>query len=250
MSDLSGMTVFFTGAASGLARASAVLAAQQGATVVLGDLNAAGLESAVEDVRSAGGAVRSLQMDVRKPDDCAALAQLAVREFGRLDGAVCAAGIARNVPAVEMSLQEWETMLAVNLTGVFLSAQAAARAMLASGNGGSIVTFASGLAIRGWADGAHYAASKAGILGMTKSFALELGSRGIRLNAIAPGLIDTPMGRGITSAERMEAFAKNAPMGRSGLPEDIARVVCFLLSEASGYMTGQTVHVNGGYLMP
>jgi NAD(P)-dependent dehydrogenase (short-subunit alcohol dehydrogenase family) len=250
VSGLSGKTIFVTGAASGLGQATAMLAARQGSNLVLSDLNAAGLDSTAGEVRGAGHAVRTLVVDVQRPEDCAELAALAVREFGRLDGAVCAAGIQRTAPAVEMALEDWQSLLAVNLTGSFLSAQAAGRAMLAGGNGGSIVTFASGLAIRGQAGAAHYAASKAGIIAMTKSLALEWAGRGIRANAVAPGLVDTPMVRAIASTEEIEAWGRAAPMGRAGRPEDVASVVCFLLSDASGFVTGQTVHINGGYLMP
>lgn len=252
MSDLEGKTICVTGGASGLARATAILASQRGANIVLGDVNTAGLEKTADEIREWGGHVRTIRTDVRDAADCAALVDLAVQSFGGIDGAVCAAGIGRVVPGVEMTLEQWQEVIDVNLTGNFLTVQAAARVMLAAGRPGAIVTFASGLAIRGQLNGAHYAASKAGILGLTKSFALELAGRQIRVNAVAPGLVDTPILNDIAGhyENYVENWAKANPMGRVGVPDDIAKAVCFLLSDDAGFVTGQALHVNGGSLMP
>ncbi|MEK7214704.1 MAG: SDR family NAD(P)-dependent oxidoreductase, partial [Chloroflexota bacterium] len=184
MMDIQGKTVLVTGAGSGLGRACALLAAREGANLALGDIDGGGLETTMGEVEQAGGRAVSHVVDVRRPEDCAALADLAVRNFGRLDGAVCSAGVDRIVPALEMTLDEWERVIGVNLTGTFLSVQASVRVMLPNPGGGSIITFASGIAVRGRAGGAHYAASKAGIVALTKSFALEFGPQRIRVNAI------------------------------------------------------------------
>lgn len=248
--DLEGKTVLVTGAGSGLGRACALLAAREGANLALGDISGEGLETTLGEVESAGGSAVSRVADVRRPEECAALADLAVRSFGRLDGAVCSAGVDRIVPSLEMTLEEWERVIGVNLTGTFLSVQASVRAMLPNPSGGSIITFASGIAVRGRAGGAHYAASKGGIVALTKSFALEFGPRRIRVNAVAPGATATPMLRAVTSPEFVENRSRQIPMGRIGQPQDIAAVVGFLLSDASGWMTGQTLHANGGSTMP
>lgn len=248
--ELTGKVVMITGGGSGLGRASALLAVERGASVVLGDVNSVGLDESADAILTAGGDVRTLVIDVREKADCVNLADHAVREFGRLDGALCAAGISRFAPAMDMSLEQWQQVIDVNLTGVFLSTQAAARVMLDRGAGGSIVTFTSDLAIRGRPTSAHYVASKAGVIGLTKSFALALAPHGIRVNALAPGITDTPLSRAGNSDEVFAERARQIPLGRIGQPDDIARVACFLLSDASGWMTGQTLYANGGLVMP
>jgi 3-oxoacyl-[acyl-carrier protein] reductase len=151
---------------------------------------------------------------------------------------------------MEMTLAEWERVISINLTGTFITAQAAAKAMIEKGNPGAIVTLASGIAVRGRAAGAHYAASKAGVIGLTKSLALALAKHQIRANVVAPGLTDTPMARHVMSEDEMRLRAQDVPLGRYGQPDDIANVICFLLSDASRWMTGQTLHANGGVTMP
>ncbi|MFN0070363.1 MAG: SDR family NAD(P)-dependent oxidoreductase [Chloroflexota bacterium] len=248
--NLEGRVIVITGGGSGLGRATGLLAAQRGAAVVLGDLNGAGLDASADAVLSAGGQVSTVVTDVRRANECERLAATALREYGRLDGAICGAGISRSVPLMEMSLAQWQEVIDVNLTGVFLSTQACARAMLEAGNGGSIVTISSDLAVRGRPTSAHYVAAKAGVIGLTKSFALALAPQGIRVNAMAPGITDTPLARAGATQEMLDERARAVPFGRIGQPEDIAEVMCFLLSDASRWMTGQTVYANGGMVMP
>jgi 3-oxoacyl-[acyl-carrier protein] reductase len=248
--DLHGKVIAITGGGSGLGRAASRIAAQGGATLVLGDLNKEGLDVSADAILSDGGRVSTLEMDVRKADDCDRLAALALEKYGRLDGAVCGAGISGDVPVMEMSLQEWQRVIDVNLTGVFLSTQAMARAMIEGGNGGSLVTITSDLAIRGRPTAAHYVAAKAGVIGLTKSFALALAGNNIRVNTLAPGITDTPLARTGRTQEQMDERARAVPFGRIGQPEEIGDVICFLLSDASRWMTGQTVYVNGGMVMP
>jgi 3-oxoacyl-[acyl-carrier protein] reductase len=216
----------------------------------LGDLNKEGLDVSADAILSDGGQVSTLEMDVRKADDCQRLAALAIEKYGRLDGAVCGAGVSGDVPVMDMTLQEWQRVIDINLTGVFLSTQAMARAMIQTGNGGSLVTITSDLAIRGRPTAAHYVAAKAGVIGLTKSFALALAADHIRVNTLAPGITDTPLARAGRTQEQMDERARAVPFGRIGQPEEIGDVICFLLSDASRWMTGQTVYVNGGMVMP
>ena len=248
--DLAGKVIAITGGGSGLGRAASRIAAQGGAALVLGDLNKEGLDVSADAILSDGGQVSTLEMDVRKADDCQRLAALALEKYGRLDGAVCGAGVSGDVPVMDMTFQEWQRVIDINLTGVFLSTQAMARAMIQAGNGGSLVTITSDLAIRGRPTAAHYVAAKAGVIGLTKSFALALASDNIRVNTLAPGITDTPLARAGRTQEQMDERARAVPFGRIGQPEEIGDVICFLLSDASRWMTGQTVYVNGGMVMP
>ena len=149
---------------------------------------------------------------------------------------------------LDMKLSEWESVLRVNLTGTFLCARAAARAMVKAG-GGAIVTMASGRALAGAANGAHYSATKGGIIALTKSLALDLAKDNIRVNCVIPGIADTAQPRGEMTDEQLYAVGAHIPLGRIGKPEDIAGVVAFLLSNDAAYMTGQSVAVNGGAIM-
>ena len=248
MPELNNKVIALTGAASGMARAAALLAAAQGADVLLGDLDEAGLRETAAEVEQLGRRAVCQPVDIRQPDQVAAFFAASSR-LGALTGAVLAAGAAPRGDALGMSLDEWEGVLRLNLTGTFLCAQAAARLMVQSGKGGSIVTYASELALKGAADRPAYAASKAGIIGLTKSFALHLAKDKIRLNVVAPGLTLTPPVIAHNPPDMRAAAARENPMGRLGEPEDIAAVVCFLLSDAAAYVTGQTLHVNGGGLM-
>jgi NAD(P)-dependent dehydrogenase (short-subunit alcohol dehydrogenase family) len=245
--EFQGRTYVITGGASGLGLESARHLAARGANLVLADVDTALLARAAAELPAER--TSTIPADVRKPADCEAMMQLAVARYGGLDGAVCSAGIDAVTPALETPLEVWQRVIDVNLTGSFLSAQAAARALLAGGRRGSIVTFASGIAVRGRAGGPHYAASKAGIVGLSKSLALEFARHGIRVNAVAPGIVDTPFARKSMNDAQLAARAGQVPLGRIGEPEDIAPVVAFLLSDASSWMTGQTLHANGGMLM-
>jgi 3-oxoacyl-[acyl-carrier protein] reductase len=248
--DLAGKVIAITGGGSGLGRAASRIAGQGGAALVLGDLNKEGLDVSADAILSDGGKVSTLEMDVRNADDCQRLAALALEKYGRLDGAVCGAGVSGDVPVMDMTLQEWQRVIDINLTGVFLSTQAMARAMTQAGNGGSLVTITSDLAVRGRPTAAHYVAAKAGVIGLTKSFALALAAHNIRVNTLAPGITDTPLARAGRTQEQMDERARAVPFGRIGQPEEIGDVICFLLSDASRWMTGQTVYVNGGMVMP
>jgi NAD(P)-dependent dehydrogenase (short-subunit alcohol dehydrogenase family) len=211
----------------------------------LADVDEERLSAVEAEVRDAGGSAASKRVDIREPGDCAALAAFAVQRFGRLDGALCVAGKIGRETILTATLEQWRSVIDVNLTGTFLTVQAAAREMIACGNGGSIVTYSSGIVLHCPPRGVEYSASKTGILALTKSSAGELGPHGIRVNAIAPGVIRTTMSR----AESWPLIAQAAPLGRVGEPADLTGPACFLLSSDAGYITGHTMYVNGGHYM-
>lgn len=222
-----------TGGAGGLGTAIAARLRDDGRTVVALDrVPAPGDgESHVVDVADAAALT-------------AAIEGVAARHDG-IAGLVCAAGTVRERPVAEMSLAEWQSVVDASLTGTFLAARAVLPAMVAARRG-SIVAFSSGYARNGYRNGANYAAAKAGVEALIKSIALETASFGIRANSIAPGPIATAM----LAPERAAVVAPLIPMGRVGQPEDVVGLVRFLLGDESAYITGQTIHVNGGFTMP
>lgn len=245
---LAGTSVVVTGGASGVGRATALLAARSGARVVAGDRNDDALAELGKDAASEGLEIVPSQLEVTDEDSVRRFVALG-NATDNLRGAVCAAGIAPGRPALEMSLAEWNQTIEVNLTGAFLVAREAARVMAAQDKGGSIVTVSGSNAVTGHANLAHYTASKAGVIGLTKSLALELGKYQIRVNSASPGAVNTPLyWSKLTSEESRELVAKY-PLARIGEPEDLARCIGFLLSDLSPWITGQTIHVNGGMVM-
>ena len=243
--DLGGKVVLVTGAAGGIGREAALAVARCGGSVVLGDVDDAGLRASEEAVRAAGGAVASLHVDVREPAHTVALANLGTERFGRLDGALCIAGVIARDTILTTTYEGWKRTVDINLTGTFLTVQAAARAMLACGAAGSIVTCSSGIVVQPPPAGPDYSASKLGILALTKSAAGELGPHGIRVNAIAPGAINTAM----PLPQNLPLAAARAALRRVGEPSDLSGSFLFLLSDESAYITGHTLHVNGGLVM-
>jgi NAD(P)-dependent dehydrogenase (short-subunit alcohol dehydrogenase family) len=243
--DLSGSVVLITGAAGGIGREAALAVARCGAAVVLGDVDDAGLHATEEAVRAEGGSVAAMHVDVREPGDTVALAKLCTERFGRIDGALCIAGVIARDTILTTTYEGWKRTVDINLTGTFLTVQAAAREMLACGAAGSIVTCSSGIVVRCPPAGPDYSASKLGILALTKSAAGELGPHGIRVNAIAPGAVNTAM----PLPQNLPRAAAAAALRRVAEPEDLSGSFLFLLSPESGYITGHTLHVNGGLVM-
>lgn len=212
--------------------------------MVLADLEADALEGVAERVEAMGVRALTMRCDVTDADHCASLADLAVGRLGRLDGGVLAAGIARHVPLLDLELSDWRAMLDVHLTGTFLPVQALARSMA---NGGSLVCVASTVAEGGGPTlQAHYVAAKAGVLGLVRAAARELGPLGIRLNAVSPGFTDTGLNDGLFTAEEVAGRAARAPLGRVAAPDDVAAAVVFLLGARSGFVTGENLRVDGG----
>jgi 3-oxoacyl-[acyl-carrier protein] reductase len=253
MIDLEGKIAIVTGGGRGLGRAIALGLATSGARLVLPDIHAAHAMQVAREVSEVGSEAIALEADVSRPQDAERIVEEALRSFHRVDILVNNAGIMNVKPTYELTFEEWERMLAVHLNGTFLCCRAVLRPML-SQKSGAIVSVSSGLGAKGARGAAHYATAKAGIMGFTKSLAQEVAPDGIRVNAIAPGPIDTDLARGSLSEEdyrrNREERSRTIPMGRVGQPEDVVGPVLFLVSDLSRYMTGQILHVNGGGYMP
>ena len=240
--------VIVTGAAQGIGRAVALHLASPGVQLAVWDVKRDGVEETAKLCHEKGAVARAWTVDVGDADAIEAAVSAFERAWGKPDGLVNNAGIFPRARALDMKLAEWEEVLRVNLTGTFVTARAVAARMKDLGRG-AIVNTASGRALAGAANGAHYAASKGGIIALTKSLALDWAAYGIRVNCVIPGLTDTAQPRVEMGDNELYAAGARIPMGRIGRPEDIAAVVAFLLSDDSGYMTGQSVAANGGAIM-
>lgn len=249
--QLEGKTAVVTGAASGIGRATVLLFARQGARVVAADQDAAGGEGVVREVREAGGEALFVQTNVSSRPDVEGLVSAALERFVRLDVMVNAAGILTHMPVVDHRDDVWDRLFAVNMKGVYLCSQAAARQMAQQGSG-SIINISSGGAFQPLPGLACYAATKAAVIAFSKVLALEVGRGGaVRVNVVAPGPTDTPMSRGSgMSEEDLAKRSRNFLYGRYLMPEEVAQALLFLASDASSGITGQVIHVNGGTYMP
>ena len=240
--------IIVTGAAQGIGRAVALRMATAGASIAVWDTQADGAEETAKLCRAAGATARAWRVDVGAADEVEAAAVAFAKEWGAPQALVNNAGIYPRARALEIELAEWERVLCVNLTGTFLCACAVARLMKEAGCG-VIVNMASGRALAGAPRGAHYSATKAGIIALTKSLALDWAAYGIRVNCVIPGVTDTAQPRGELRDNELYALGSRIPLGRIAQPEDIAAVVAFLLGDDAVYMTGQSVAVNGGAIM-
>lgn len=246
MRRFTGKVAFVTGAASGIGRATAIAFAREGAQVAITDRAEAPLEELRAEIEADGGAVLAIRCDVSVPADVEAAVASTVAQFGRLDCAFNNAGIENKAaPVHEIALDEWDRILDVNLRGTFLCMKQEIAQMLRQGSG-VVVNTASGAAIRGVAGGASYAASKHALIGLTKSAALDYAKSNIRVNAVLPGNIETPMMDRFTGGDIQKAIALE-PVGRLGKPEEIADAVLWMCSDLGSFVTGASISVDGGW---
>ncbi len=237
-----------TGAGQGIGRAIGLRLAQEGAKIVLADINASGAQEVAAEIEKIGGHALAVPTDVSNPDSVDDLKKRTFERFGGVDVLVNNAGIYPACSLAEMTEELWERVIDTNLGGHFLCSRAVVPYMRMQ-KAGRIICVASTLAYKGAMNGTHYAASKAGIVGFVKALARELAPDGITVNAICPGVTDTAQPRGHRSEEELFSQAKNIPAGRIGRPDDMAGPVVFLASEAAAYTTGQALMVTGGAFM-
>ncbi|GAA2771832.1 SDR family NAD(P)-dependent oxidoreductase [Nonomuraea dietziae] len=252
MNTLEGKIAIVTGGASGIGRATALTFARAGARVVVADIDGPGAEATVEQIAAVAGdkAAVAVRADVSDSDDCRRIVQTALDAFGALHVLFNNAGIIRRTTALDLDVEEWDRVMAVNVRSVFLMCKHAIPAMT---EGGSIVNTGSGWGLKGGGNAISYCASKAAVVNMTRALAIDHARAGIRVNSVNPGDTDTPMLRDEARqlGEDWAAFQTDAadrPMGRSGTPDEIAQAVLFLASDAASYITGSALVVDGGGL--
>lgn len=244
-----GRVAIVTGAGQGIGRAIAERFAADGSAVAVADLNPETAAAVAQSIEAAGGRAVAVRVDVTRPADAERLASETLAQLGRIDVLVNNAGILRSTRAAEVTPEEWHLVLDANLTGAFLCARAAYPGLKASGQG-RIVNVAS-MAGRATSTlgGVHYTTAKAGVLGLTRHLAREWAGDGITVNAISPGIVDTPMVRGSTDQARMTQVLASIPLGRLAEPAEIAALIAFLASDEAAYITGANVDIHGGELI-
>jgi 3-oxoacyl-[acyl-carrier protein] reductase len=244
--DMNGRVALVTGSARGIGREIAMKLAEVGADIVVNDIEAAAgsLESAVSDIKALGRQSLAVTADVSSSEDVTRLFTTAYEKFGRIDILVNNAGVTRDNLALKMSDEEWDTVMNIDLKSAFLCSRAVLRYMIKQ-RWGRIISIASVVGIIGNAGQVNYAAAKAGIIGLTRSIAKEVGSRGITVNAIAPGYIQTRMTEQLDE-KQTQALLSHVPVGSLGTPRDVAEAVAFLASDEARYITGHVLNVDGG----
>ena len=244
---LEGKNILITGAAQGIGKSIAIEMAKEGANIGVADINLGTAESAAQEISSSGVKSTALQLDVSNQSSVTDAVQAFTKELGSLDVLVNNAGITRDTLLMRMKEEDWDAVLNINLKGTFLCMKESGKVM-AKQRYGKIINISSVVAFIGNPGQANYSASKAGLLGLTRTVAREYASRGIRVNAIAPGFIKTAM-TDVLPDNVKDEMMKAIPLGQFGTPEDVARAAIFLSSPESDYLTGQVIHVNGGMYM-
>ncbi|HUA97531.1 MAG TPA: 3-oxoacyl-[acyl-carrier-protein] reductase [Terracidiphilus sp.] len=247
MTGVEGRIALVTGASQGIGRACAVELARRGATVALAARNQAKLAETAAEIEASGGKAAIFALDVASDESIKAGASAVLEQLGKVEILVNNAGITRDDLMLRMKRADWDDVLGTNLTGVFLLTQALLRPMLKN-RWGRIVNLSSVVGRTGQAGQVNYAASKAGLIGLTRSMAREVASRGVTVNAVAPGYIETPMTAVLDEKQRAAMLAQ-IPLGRAGTDAEIAQAVAFLASDAAAYITGHVLDVNGGMFM-
>ena len=247
MSNLQGHVAFVTGASQGIGRACALVLAAAGAKVACAARSEDKLKSVVDEITGKGGEAAAFKMDVANEDDVKTAIKAAIAQFGKVDILVNNAGITRDTLAMRMKRADWDDVIDTNLTGPFIATQAVTSSMLKQ-RWGRIINISSIFGQMGQIGQANYAASKAGLIGLTKAMARELASRSITVNAVAPGWIETAMTAEL-SQDLRDQVIKMVPLGRPGTDMEVAHAVRFLASDDAAYITGQVINVNGGMYM-
>ncbi len=246
---LMGKVAVVTGSSRGIGKAIAFAYAREGASVVINGTSVAGAMKVAEEIMATGGKAVAIAGDVSKRSDVKVLVEGAMKAFGALDIFVNNAGIVSQGTFLDLTDEDWDRVISVDLKGTFMGAQEAARQMIKQKSGGRIINMASIAALVGFSGLAHYCAAKGGVIEFTRTIAIELAPYKINVNAIGPGVIDTDMAKGVLdNPNAAKAFLAKIPLGRMGKPEEIASMAVFLACDSSSYVTGETFYVDGGWL--
>ena len=244
---LQNKTAIITGAGSGIGRQTALTFAREGAKVVVADINGQTAKTTVEDILRDGGTATSIKVNVANSDQVNAMVQTTMETYGTVDILVNNAGIVADARLVKMDMEQWQRVIDVNLKGVFLCGQAVARIMETQESGGVILNASSVVGLYGNFGQTNYVATKAGVIGMTKTWARELGKKGIRVNAVAPGFIATEILQAMPQ-KVIDMMIGKTPLQRMGKPEDVANAYLFLASDEAAFITGAVLSVDGGII--